>query len=179
MEITVKFIPDSRAEWRRWLLGNHDKTHEIWLSPVNMTYLDSVEEALCFGWIDGIAKRDSEGKFFQRFTPRRKNSNWTQLNLARVKRLIRIGLMHESGLRIIPEEQPFVVPQHILRRIDQKPEVRKNFNSFPELYIRVRISNIMEFKEGSEVFESRISTFLQKTAENKMYGNWNDGGKLP
>ena len=84
MEITTKLKAQSRAEWRSWLSANSETEPEVWLvsdkrSP-SVAYLDSVEEAICFGWIDGIAKRISDFESAQRFTPRRARSQWTDLD---------------------------------------------------------------------------------------------------
>ncbi|HRF97451.1 MAG TPA: hypothetical protein PLZ51_19725, partial [Aggregatilineales bacterium] len=63
----------------------------------------AVEEALCFGWIDGIAKRMDSERTVQRFTPRRAKSNWTELNKERARRLIASGLMTEAGFATLPD----------------------------------------------------------------------------
>lgn len=63
-----------------------------------MTYAEALDQALCFGWIDGIRRKVDEEKYTNRFTPRRKNSNWSQINKGHVRRLIQAGLMTPSGL---------------------------------------------------------------------------------
>lgn len=75
MQVTVTFKATSRKEWRDWLTQHHQSASEIWLlsddrpAVPTVSYLDSVEEAICFGWIDGIAKRISSVEKAQRFTP--------------------------------------------------------------------------------------------------------------
>ncbi|MBP5681015.1 MAG: hypothetical protein J6X31_08215 [Bacteroidales bacterium] len=71
-----------------------------------MPYLDVVEEALCFGWIDSTIKKMPDGRLAQRISPRRKNSHWTELNILRCKELERRGLMTEAGKLAMPK-QPF------------------------------------------------------------------------
>jgi uncharacterized protein YdeI (YjbR/CyaY-like superfamily) len=102
------FHAKTRLQWRRWLKKySHSKT-EICLiiyhknSPTkSVTYPHAVEEALCFGWIDSVKhKRDAESTY-QRFSPRKPNSNWSKYNIERVERLIREGLMSENGLTMI------------------------------------------------------------------------------
>ncbi len=100
-----KFTPDNRAEWREWLNANHRTCNEIWLvyykkhtGKPTISYNDSVEEALCFGWIDGIKKRIDEETYCHRFTPRRSNSNWSETNVKRAVLMIEKGLMTPSGL---------------------------------------------------------------------------------
>jgi uncharacterized protein YdeI (YjbR/CyaY-like superfamily) len=81
MEITDTIKPKNRTEWREWLGKHHKSLTEIWLlsddrpEEPTVTYLDAVEEAICFGWIDGIQKRFSTDELAQRFTPRKRRSN--------------------------------------------------------------------------------------------------------
>lgn len=99
------FRPKSRADWRRWLEKNHDRVKAVWLVCAKkssglptVTYEESVEEALCFGWIDGVRRSLDERFFTQRFTPRKPASIWSKLNLERVARLTKAGLMQAPGL---------------------------------------------------------------------------------
>lgn len=110
MEITEELYAKDRAEWRDWLEKNHTDKKEIWLiyykkhtgKPV-VSYDASVEEALCFGWIDGILKRIDDEKYTRRFTPRRKRSVWARSNVERVARMMKEGRMTDAGLAIIPQ----------------------------------------------------------------------------
>lgn len=96
----------SRAEWREWLLSNHDRVREIWLRmPLKssghsgVSYEAAVEESLCFGWIDStMARSQQDGWKRQRFSPRTLKSQWSKLNQARAERLIADGAMHPAGL---------------------------------------------------------------------------------
>ena len=98
-----------RADFRKWLEQNGAAETECWISvkrgkPLDDTvfyYLDAVEEALCFGWIDSTHKV-IDGKRMQRFSPRKKNSPWTELNKERVRRLERFGLMTDAGRAVLP-----------------------------------------------------------------------------
>lgn len=106
---TVYF--SNRNEWRKWLEKNHDKEKEVWLvyyrkitEKPTVSYNDSVEEALCFGWIDSIEKGVDAERFMGRFTPRKPKSNWSESNRARAKRLIEQGLMTASGRKALPED---------------------------------------------------------------------------
>jgi uncharacterized protein YdeI (YjbR/CyaY-like superfamily) len=96
-------VPDDVA-WRAWLLEHHDTAPGVWLvlhkkggDVTALTYENAVLEALCFGWIDGQAKRRDEASSLQRMTPRGPRSRWSALNVARVGRLEDSGRMHESG----------------------------------------------------------------------------------
>ncbi|MEO1593216.1 MAG: hypothetical protein AAFU71_18270, partial [Cyanobacteria bacterium J06632_22] len=85
MQVTTTHKAKDRDDWRAWLATNHDSATEIWLlyddrpDCPTVSYLDSVEEAICFGWIDGIQKRINDTEKAQRFTPRRQRSHWTEL----------------------------------------------------------------------------------------------------
>ena len=103
MEITEKLHTTSREQWRDWLADNHSTKREIRISttksPDGLQYLDAVEEALCFGWIDSTLKRLPDGRLAQRLSPRRKGSHWTELNKQRCADLEQRGLMTEAGRR--------------------------------------------------------------------------------
>ena len=95
-----------RAEWRRWLTKNFARRDEIWLvfykkaaGKTSVSYDHAVEEALCFGWIDGMKKRLDEECYAFRFTPRKPTSAWSKSNLQRVERLIADGKMMPAGLK--------------------------------------------------------------------------------
>ena len=92
--------------FRAWLEQHHDTATELWVGfhrrstgRPSMTWAEAVDEALCFGWIDGKAKRIDEGSWTIRFTPRRKGSVWSARNVGRVQELRRLGRMRPAGLR--------------------------------------------------------------------------------
>lgn len=101
----------SRREWRDWLSENHDKESEIWLikyhkasGKASVSYDDSVEEALCFGWIDSVQKKFESDSSIQRFSPRKPKSNWSESNRIRARRLIEQNLMTSAGRKTLPED---------------------------------------------------------------------------
>ncbi|MCD4523429.1 YdeI family protein [Nocardioides sp. cx-173] len=102
-ELDELLVPDAAA-WRAWLLAHHDDAPGVWLvlnkkgdSVTELTYAAAVEEAVCFGWIDGQARRREGGGTFIRMTPRGRRSNWSVSNVERVERLDAEGRMHEAG----------------------------------------------------------------------------------
>ena len=182
----IEILPVStREQLREWLMKNHKVAREAWIimsrKPKKGTilYLDIVEEALCFGWIDGINKKLDEKKHVQRITPRKSN-NWTELNKERVRRLERIGLMTDAGRAVLPDmsTENFIIASEIWKEIRDDEKVLKNFKSFPALYIRVRIGNIQQEIKHPIVYKRRLNKFLDMTREGRMYGAWNDDGKL-
>ncbi len=100
------------TQWRDWLLEHHDSAAGVWLvlhkkggDVTALTYEDAVLEALCFGWIDGQARRRDEGSSFQRMTPRGPRSRWSARNVERVGRLEAEGRMHQSGREAVKAAQ--------------------------------------------------------------------------
>ncbi len=111
-----------RKQWRSWLAKNGKRAREIWLiypkkhsGKVRIPYDDAVEEALCFGWIDGMTGKLDAERYVQRFTPRRPTSRWSPINIRRARKLIAAGKMttagrwrsgRSGGLRLIPRSYP-------------------------------------------------------------------------
>lgn len=185
MEIENFIEGSSRDALRTWLIENAQKEKCCWI-VVNISqkdntllYLDAVEEALCFGWIDGIKKKNNKGELMQRLSPRKKNSNWTELNYQRVKRLDKIGLMTKMGYEVSPDlkKDNLIIDKYILDKIKEDSDVLFNYNNFPDLYKRIRIDTIQQVR-GDATYERRLEKFLENTKINKMYGKWNDDGRL-
>ncbi len=143
-------------------------------------YLDAVEEALCFGWIDTTHK-NIDGVDLQRFTPRTAKSPWSELNKERCRRLEKLGLMTESGRAVLPDMSvnSFVIDDEIYRAFQENPVAWENFCKFPPLYQRVRIDSIQrDKKKDRSVFEMRLNKLITQSQAGKMFGDWNDYGRL-
>jgi len=104
--MTPIFFKDQK-EFRKWLEKNHCKESELSVGyykigsgKPNMTWSQSVDEALCFGWIDGVRKSIDSERYCIRFTPRKSSSIWSTVNLKKVDQLIEKGLMKQSGLEV-------------------------------------------------------------------------------
>jgi uncharacterized protein YdeI (YjbR/CyaY-like superfamily) len=98
------------ADFRAWLEKHHDTATELWVGyykkgvpKSSMTYAQAVDEALCFGWIDGIGRRIDDEVHANRWTPRRRTSSWSAVNIAKVAELTAAGRMHPAGLRAFEE----------------------------------------------------------------------------
>lgn len=111
MEISETIYVTTGDEFRKWLLKNHKNKKEIWLiqykkatKKPSINYVDAVEEALCFGWIDGLEKSMDAERYALRFSPRRPKSNWTETNKERARKLIAAGKMTEAGLATLPPD---------------------------------------------------------------------------
>lgn len=105
VESSKTFRNPTRTEWRSWLRRNHSRAKEAWLifykmhtGKGKMSYPEALDEALCFGWIDGRLQRIDDEKHRIRFSPRRRGSVWSDGNIRRVRRLVRDGRMTPAGL---------------------------------------------------------------------------------
>ena len=101
----------SKLEWRRWLAQHHKDRKEVWLvfykkssRKTMVTYDDAVEEALCYGWIDGQTRGIDEEKYALRFTPRREKSVWSKSNKARALKMLLDGKMTQAGKASLPAQ---------------------------------------------------------------------------
>lgn len=111
MEIGETLYVTDREDFRKWLEANHKSKKEIWLIQYkkaakmpSINYVEAVEEALCFGWIDSTEKSMDAERYATRFSPRRPKSNWTEMNKDRVRRLIAEGKVTEAGLATLPPD---------------------------------------------------------------------------
>jgi len=161
VEITKTVYAGSREKWRKWLEKNHDRVDEIWLlyakkasGKKRVEYAEAVEEALCFGWIDGIVKPVDEHFYAQRFTPRRERSKWSTINIARYERLLREGRIAAPGLAkppdknrigLTPKERVKTIPGDIRKALS---EVWSKFEALPPSRQRNYISWIVEAKRN-------------------------------
>jgi uncharacterized protein YdeI (YjbR/CyaY-like superfamily) len=166
---------ESRDALRAWLLENHDKVDVLQIGlckngsgKTGVTYLEALEEALCFGWIDGVRHAIDEVSFTQRFTPRRAGSNWSAVNIRRVKGLIERGMMHASGLLAFearesgsPEstQREQVLPQAYLAHLQSSAAAWQYFNSQPPWYQRTCATWVMDAKR-EETRVRRLDTLI-------------------
>ena len=111
MQIGESIYVTTGEEFRKWLLKNHKTKKEIWLiqykkatKKPSIDYVEAVEEALCFGWIDGLQKSMDAERYALRFSPRRPKSNWTNTNKERARRMIAEGRMTAAGRATLPPD---------------------------------------------------------------------------
>lgn len=188
MEFRNLLNAQNRDELRQWLLENYNKEPECWVvvkrgRPIDdetFWYIDAVEEAMCFGWIDSTTKTLENGITAQKLAPRKKKSLWSELNKERCRRLEQLGFMTEAGRAVLPDMSAngFVIDSEILTALKADKTVWQNFNNFPPLYQRVRIDTIQIKKKQPDLFYSRLQKFIENTKNGIMYGEWNDNGRL-
>lgn len=176
----------NRADFRKWLAANSATEKECWVEAKRgktppedaLWYLDAVEEALCFGWIDSTVKTVGDVTL-QRFGPRSRKGMWTELNKERCRRLERLGLMTEAGRAACPDlDAEFVIMPEIIATFKANPTAWQNFMTFPALYQRVRIDNIQRKKTCKELFNSRLQKLIEASRRGEMIGDWHDCGRL-
>ena len=153
-----------RLQWREWLSEHFETESEIWFvfpsadsGEKGVSYNDAVEEALCFGWIDGRAGTLDESHQLRRFTPRRKGSDYSQPNIERLIYLDSRGLIH-------PKVRASV------EKMIKKPDgiAWKNYQTFSEPDRRIRVAYIDAARNRPEEFKKRLDNFIKKTRENKL-----------
>lgn len=178
----------NRDELRQWLERNHSVERECWVvvkrgrprDDGTFWYVDAVEEAMCFGWIDSTVKRLDSGVTAQRLAPRRKGGRWSELNKERCRRMERLGRMTDAGRAVLPDMSPsgFVIDDDVLSALQADRDVWEMFVSFPPLYQRVRVDTIQVTRDQPEVFRRRLRKLVDNTRDGRMYGEWDDNGRL-
>ena len=179
MELSNTFYTSERKKWREWLTENFEKEKEIWLvfpkkesGEKGLSYNDSVEEALCFGWIDSTVKKLDSLHRVQRFSPRREGSGYSRANIERLIWLERQGMIHPKVRDTILEviRVPYEFPADILELIRCDKKAWENYEKFPEAYKRIRIAYIDGARKRPMEFKKRLDNFIRKTKENKLIG---------
>ncbi len=168
-----------REEWRAWLEENYRAAPEIWLvyykkhtGKSRISYNDAVEEALCFGWIDGKVHSIDGDRYAQRFSPRRQGSRYSQANLERLRLLVAQGKVAQEVLDSLPNlnEETFEIPSDILAAIRSNSQAWANFQQFSPAYVRIRVAFIDAARDRPLEFEKRLAYFVRMTERNKQYG---------
>jgi len=179
-----------RASWRAWLTENHDQENEIWLiyykkatGIPGIEYLESLDEALCFGWVDSLIKKIDEQKYARKFTPRKDQSKWSLVNKKRVEQLIKAGLMTEHGLKKVeaakrsgswesPVQKPkldLAMPAEFAQALKNNPQAEAVFNSFAYSHQKQYLGWIVTAKQP-ETRAKRIAESIQMLVEGKKLG---------
>ena len=152
---------------REWLAKNHDKTSELWIGfykkasgKRSITYREALDEALCFGWIDGVRKRLDDDSYIQRFTPRRARSIWSNINTKRVEELKKLGKMEPAGLNAFAARDPKRSGIYSFEREELKfeGEFKKRFQTNKKAW---------EFYEKLPPFLKRTVTFWVISAKKE------------
>ena len=154
------------SSFRKWFEKNHDTKRELLVGfykvkseKQSITWSESVDEAICFGWIDGVRKSVDDESYCIRFTPRKSNSIWSAVNIKKVEELSKQGLMHTSGLNAFTkreenksriysyEKEPSVLPSDFLKKFTSNKKAWKFFQSMPRSYQNTAIHWVISAKQ--------------------------------
>jgi uncharacterized protein YdeI (YjbR/CyaY-like superfamily) len=177
--------PESRAAWRAWLTEHHASIDGVWLARWtkasgrdSVPYEAIVEEALCFGWIDGVVHTLGDGRQAQLLTPRRPGSGWARSNKERVERLIAEGRMTDAGMAVVRAAQAdgtwsmqdaaeaLIESTELAAALDANPEARRQWDAFPASPRRALIWWVMSAKRP-ETKARRVSIIVDEAAEGR------------
>jgi uncharacterized protein YdeI (YjbR/CyaY-like superfamily) len=179
----------NRSEWRKWLEENHSMVQGLWLiyykkssGKPRIPYNEAVEEALCFGWIDGKIKRVNDDYYIQWFTPRRPGSRWSKLNISRVQKLIIEGQMRPAGLAAYEEttrkpeliynirsEINLPVPDDLMEALKRNIAAYNNFINFPPSSRKLYVLWLISAKRA-ETRQIRITIIVERSEKNIRAG---------
>jgi len=181
------FFP-TPAAFRKWLERNHASAAELLVGfykrgsgKPSITWPESVDQALCFGWIDGVRRRIDDVSYSIRFTPRKQISNWSAINIARVAELTKLGLMRPAGLRAFEQRREdksaIYSYENAVRTFDPSDEktFRANrkawqfFNAQAPSYRRVCIYWVTSAKK-EETRARRLATLINDSANGERVG---------
>ena len=172
---------ESAAAFRKWLEKNHDKVDELIVGfhkkgsgTPSMTYDQSVEEALCFGWIDGVRRSVDDKRWVMRFTPRREKSIWSAVNIKRVNALIEAGRMAPPGMAAYErrpkekapysfEQRPEAFPSPYDKQFQANKKAWKFFEAQPPGYRRVATWYVLSAKR-EETRQKRLAYLMELSA---------------
>ena len=183
--IPVLTFPDARS-WRSWLARNHRTSDGIWLkiqkkgaAGRSVSYPEALDEALCFGWIDGQKRRHDEQAYLQKFTPRRSRSLWSKRNIEHCQRLIAAGRMQPGGQAQIEAakgdgrwEQAYdppsqaAPPTDLLRALERNRRAREAFDRLDRTN-RYAITWRLQTAKRPETRARRLRTFVEMLAEGR------------
>jgi uncharacterized protein YdeI (YjbR/CyaY-like superfamily) len=177
---------DGPQDFRAWLERNHATATEVWVGffkkasgRQTMSWSEAVDQALCFGWIDGKLNRIDGETHRQRFTPRKPRSNWSRINVEKVERLEAAGLMTPAGRRAFEarseartgvysfeREDTAELPPEFERRLRAREAAWSYFEGLPPGYRRTAVHWVMSAKRG-ETRERRLETLIDCSARGE------------
>jgi uncharacterized protein YdeI (YjbR/CyaY-like superfamily) len=176
----------TRREFRAWLDAHHTTATELWMGLYkkssgrpSITWPEAVDEALCFGWIDGVRQRIDDESYMNRFTPRKPDSNWSAVNVRRVGELTKQRRMRAAGLKAFRERREdktatYSYEQRHLAKLDRAQERRFRskkqawewFQTQPKGYRTTAVYWVMSAKRP-ETRERRLETLIEDSAKGR------------
>ena len=180
----IKFFKSS-ADFRKWLERHHATAQELWVGyykkdsgKPSITWPESVDEALCFGWIDGLRKRVDATSYKIRFTPRRPRSIWSAVNIRRAEELIKAGRMQPAGLKAFEartedrsrvysyEQKDEPLDEQYARQLRANKQAWKFFQAQPPGYRKMMTRWIVSAKK-EETRQKRLAQLIAESAQGR------------
>ncbi|WP_254413104.1 YdeI/OmpD-associated family protein [Dyadobacter diqingensis] len=178
------FCPVSRQQWRAWLEAHHEQEKSVWLifyknksNLPTITWSEAVDEALCFGWIDSIAKPLDEERFMRFFSRRKAKSVWSKINKEKVRRLTDEGLITQAGFdcietakqngswTILDEAEELIIPADLDEELQKIPNAKSYFLSLSKSDKRNILQWLVQAKRA-ETRQNRITEIVTLAAQN-------------
>jgi uncharacterized protein YdeI (YjbR/CyaY-like superfamily) len=177
---------DGPGAFREWLEANHESATEVFVGyykkatgKQTMTWSQAVDQALCFGWIDGVLRRIDDERHMQRFTPRRPGSNWSKINIDKVAKLKEAGLMSpagleafearsdgKSGIYAFEQEKPAELPSDFEERLRSNARAWEYWQSAAPSYRRTATHWVVSAKRA-ETRERRLEQLIESSAAGR------------
>jgi uncharacterized protein YdeI (YjbR/CyaY-like superfamily) len=186
----------SPEEFRAWLEEHHQAQTEVWVGywkkatgKPSLTWSQAVDQALCFGWIDGVLRRVDDERHVQRFTPRKPTSNWSAINIAKVEQLRAEGLMRPAGEAAFARRRDdrsgiYSYEQRDKAALDPEQEERfranaaawENFMAMPPSYRKMALWWVVSAKRP-ETRERRLGTLIEDSAAGRRLAQMSNARK--
>jgi uncharacterized protein YdeI (YjbR/CyaY-like superfamily) len=180
-----EFCPSNKQDWRKWLAENHQKKEAVWLifykknsTNTNLSWSESVDEALCFGWIDSVKKPIDMDKYKQYFSKRKENSNWSKINKDKVEILISENRMQKAGFKtlkiakqngswsILDEVEALVIPDDLKNEFTQREGALEYYESLSKSAKKILLSWVVMAKR-TETRQKRIIEIAENASEKR------------
>lgn len=181
------FVAQTIDQWRKWLDEHHDSESEVWLifyklhtSKKSISYLDALDEALCFGWVDSLVKRLDESRYARKFTPRKPDSKWSTINRKRYAALKAAGRLKPGGInrppthrsyeaRPAPFQMPATIPGYIQTALKKKLMAWRFFEGLTPSQRR-RYIGWIESAKRDETKDRRLQEAVRLLSAGKQLG---------
>ena len=180
------FFAATAGQWRKWLLEHHDSESEVWLifykvhtGRKSIAFLDALDEALCFGWVDSLVKRLDDARFARKFTPRKADSRWSAINRKRYAALKASGRLRPSGINRPPTDRgydppprfqmPATVPPYIQMALRKVPAAQQYFEGLAPSHRR-RYVGWIETAKREETKLRRLQEAIRLLSAGKALG---------
>lgn len=178
----------SAEEWRKWIAEHHAKSNGVWLrlfkkdsGEKTVSYAEALEEALCYGWIDGQVNKYDATSYIQKFTPRRPKSIWSKRNAEKAERLIQEGKMEKAGMHQVElakadgrwqqaydSYKNMKVPEDFLQLLSKNEKAKTFFDGLNKANLYA-IAWRLQTAKKPETREKRLKEILQMMSEGKKF----------